>query len=101
VLFLANVPRPLQRHSYRGTENIPLTKARSPNDRLGTLLDSRAVAGESIQNLTCGYLTAGVLIGLLAKHPVRLMVARSAIALVLAALAVWEGIETWRGEKHE
>jgi hypothetical protein len=29
------------------------------------------------------------------------MVARSAIALVLAALAVWEGIETWRGEEHE
>ncbi|MFG2042940.1 cation transporter [Dactylosporangium sp. NPDC048998] len=66
--------------------------------RLGTQLDSEAVAGEGTQNLICGYLAAGVLLGLLANTLFGWWWLDPVVALAIAALCVWEGIEAWRGE---
>lgn len=66
--------------------------------RLGARLGSEAVAGEGAQNLLCAYLAAGVLAGLLASTLLGWWWLDPAVALVIAALAVQEGIEAWRGE---
>jgi divalent metal cation (Fe/Co/Zn/Cd) transporter len=65
---------------------------------LGAQLGSEAVAGEGTQNLLCAYLATGVLAGLLANTVLGWWWLDPLIALVIAALAVWEGIEAWRGE---
>jgi divalent metal cation (Fe/Co/Zn/Cd) transporter len=67
--------------------------------RLGAQLDSEAVAGEGIQNLICGYLAAGVLVGLLANTLLGWWWLDPVVALAIAALCVWEGVEAWRGEE--
>ncbi|MFI9387424.1 cobalt transporter [Kutzneria sp. NPDC052558] len=66
--------------------------------RLAVRLDSAATAGEGTQNLLCAYLAAGVLVGLLANTLFGLWWLDPAIALGIAALAVREGVEAWRGE---
>ena len=67
--------------------------------RLGTKLDSAATAGEGAQNYLCAAQAAAVLVGLAITavwsggwwvDPV--------IGLAVAAMAVWEGIESWRGD---
>lgn len=67
--------------------------------RLGAQLDSDATAEEGTQNLICAYLAAGVLIGLLANTLFSWWWLDPAIGLIIAAMAVWEGIEAWRGEE--
>jgi divalent metal cation (Fe/Co/Zn/Cd) transporter len=67
--------------------------------RLGAQLDSQATAGEGTQNLLCAYLAAGVLAGLLANTVLGWWWLDPAIALIIAAVAVREGIEAWRGEE--
>ena len=64
---------------------------------IGTQLDSGATAGEGTQNLLCAYMAAGVLVGLLANTTLGLWWLDPAIALVIAALAIHEGIRTWQG----
>jgi divalent metal cation (Fe/Co/Zn/Cd) transporter len=66
--------------------------------RLGSSLASAATAGEGTQNLLCAYLAAGVLVGLLANTVLGLWWLDPAVALGIAAVAVTEGRETWRGE---
>jgi divalent metal cation (Fe/Co/Zn/Cd) transporter len=66
--------------------------------RLGSSLASAATAGEGTQNLLCAYLAAGVLVGLLANTVLGLWWLDPAVALGIAAVAVKEGRETWRGE---
>jgi divalent metal cation (Fe/Co/Zn/Cd) transporter len=65
---------------------------------LGRLLDSEATAGEGTQNILCAYLAAGVLVGLLANTVFGLWWGDPVVALVIAALAMKEGLEAWRGE---
>jgi divalent metal cation (Fe/Co/Zn/Cd) transporter len=65
--------------------------------RLGTRLDSGATSGEGSQNLLCAYLAAAVLVGLLANTLLGWWWLDPVIGLGIAALAVWEGIEAWRG----
>jgi divalent metal cation (Fe/Co/Zn/Cd) transporter len=65
--------------------------------RLGTRLDSGATSGEGAQNLLCAYLAAAVLVGLLANTLLGWWWLDPAIGLGIAALAVREGIEAWRG----
>jgi divalent metal cation (Fe/Co/Zn/Cd) transporter len=65
--------------------------------RVGERLGSGATAGEGAQNLLCAYMAAGVLVGLLANTALSLWWLDPAIALAIAALAIHEGIETWRG----
>jgi divalent metal cation (Fe/Co/Zn/Cd) transporter len=66
--------------------------------RLGTRLDSGATSGEGTQNLLCAYLAAAVLVGLLANTLLGWWWLDPIIGLGIAALAVREGVEAWRGE---
>ena len=70
--------------------------------RLGTRLDSAATAGEGTQNYLCATQAAAVLTGLAvtAIWPGGWWV-DPAIGLGVAAVAVWEGVVSWRGEGCE
>jgi divalent metal cation (Fe/Co/Zn/Cd) transporter len=66
--------------------------------RLADRLGSAATRGEGTQNLLCAYLAAAVLVGLLGNALFGLWWLDPAAALVVAAVAVKEGRESWRGE---
>ncbi len=66
--------------------------------RIGAQLGSAATAGEGTQNMLCAYLAAGVLVGLLASALFGLWWLDPAVGLGIAAVAIKEGRETWRGE---
>jgi divalent metal cation (Fe/Co/Zn/Cd) transporter len=66
--------------------------------RLGTRLGSGATSSEGTQNLLCAYLAAGVLAGLLANTLLGWWWLDPIIGLGIAALAVREGREAWRGQ---
>jgi divalent metal cation (Fe/Co/Zn/Cd) transporter len=66
--------------------------------RLADRLGSVATRGEGTQNLLCAYLAAAVLVGLLGNALFGLWWLDPAAALVVAAFAVREGRESWRGE---
>ncbi len=66
--------------------------------RLGAKLGSPATAGEGTQNMLCAYMAAGVLIGLLGNSAFGGWWLDPVIGLGIAALAVQEGREAWRGE---
>jgi divalent metal cation (Fe/Co/Zn/Cd) transporter len=65
--------------------------------RIGERLQSGATTGEGAQNMLCAYMAAGVLIGLLANSLFGLWWIDPAIALAISVLAVWEGLESWKG----
>ena len=66
--------------------------------RLADKLGSVATRGEGTQNLLCAYLAAAVLVGLLGNTLFGLWWLDPVAALVIAAVAVKEGRESWRGE---
>src|SRR2546429_2648803 len=66
--------------------------------RLGARLGSAATAGEGGQNLLCAYLAAAVLAGLIANSVWGWWWVDPLAGLVVAAMAVREGREAWRGE---
>jgi divalent metal cation (Fe/Co/Zn/Cd) transporter len=66
--------------------------------RIGQRLGSGATAGEGAQNMLCAYLAAGVLSGLVLNAAFGLWWADPGVALGIAALALNEGREAWRGE---
>lgn len=66
--------------------------------RLANRLGSVATRGEGTQNLLCAYLAAAVLVGLLGNALFGLWWLDPTAALVVAAVAVKEGRESWRGE---
>jgi divalent metal cation (Fe/Co/Zn/Cd) transporter len=66
--------------------------------RLANRLGSVATRGEGTQNLLCAYLAAAVLVGLLGNALFGLWWLDPVAALVVAAVAVKEGRESWRGE---
>lgn len=66
--------------------------------RLGARLGSAATAGEGSQNILCAYLAGAVLVGLLANTLFGLWWLDPVAAFAVAALAVREGQESWRGE---
>jgi divalent metal cation (Fe/Co/Zn/Cd) transporter len=66
--------------------------------RTGRELGSRSVMADAKQLLLCTYLSGTVLIGLLLNSLLGWMWADSVAALIVAALAVREGIEAWRGD---
>jgi divalent metal cation (Fe/Co/Zn/Cd) transporter len=70
----------------------------SAQKHLGALLGSAATSGKGKQNLLCAYLAIAVLAGLLANTLWGWWWLDPIVALGVAALAVWEGIETWRGK---
>ena len=66
--------------------------------RLGARLGSGATAGEGEQNLLCAYMAAAVLAGLAANSLWGWWWLDPVVGLGVAALAVREGLEAWRGE---
>ena len=66
--------------------------------RLAVTLGSAATRGEGTQNLLCAYLALAVLAGLLGNALLGLWWLDPAAALVVAGVAVREGLQTWRGE---
>jgi divalent metal cation (Fe/Co/Zn/Cd) transporter len=66
--------------------------------RLADRLGSAATRGEGNQNLLCAYLGAAVFLGLAGNALLGLWWLDPVAALVIAAVAVREGLQTWRGE---
>jgi divalent metal cation (Fe/Co/Zn/Cd) transporter len=66
--------------------------------RIGNRLGSAATKGEGQQNLLCGGLAIGVLLGLLANTTLGIWWLDPAIGLVVASACVYAGRQTWRGE---
>lgn len=66
--------------------------------RLADELGSAATRGEGTQNLLCAFLAGAVLLGLLGNALLGWWWLDPVAALVVAAVAVKEGRESWRGE---
>ena len=66
--------------------------------RTGRALGSHAVVADSTQTLLCTYLSAVLLAGLLLNATLGWGWADPVAGLVIAAVAVREGLEAWRGE---
>jgi divalent metal cation (Fe/Co/Zn/Cd) transporter len=66
--------------------------------RIGNKLHSAATVKEASQTILCAYLSVALLIGLLANAFAGWWWADPVAALVIAAVALREGRESWRGE---
>ncbi len=66
--------------------------------RTGNALGSNAVVADSTQTLLCTYLSAVLLVGLVFNATLGWSWADPVAGLVIAAVAVREGIQAWRGE---
>ncbi len=67
--------------------------------RTGRELGSATVVADSMQTMLCTYLSAIVLVGLVLNATLGWSWADPVAALVIAAVAVREGVEAWRGEQ--
>lgn len=66
--------------------------------RLSHTLGSGATHGEGTQNVLCGYLALAVLAGLLGNTMLGWWWLDPIAALAIAAIAVREGVQSWRGK---
>ena len=66
--------------------------------RVGRQLGSAATVSEAEQNQICAYLSVALLVGLLSNALLGWWWADPAAALVIAAIAAREGVESWKGE---
>jgi divalent metal cation (Fe/Co/Zn/Cd) transporter len=66
--------------------------------KVGERLNSSATVKEGAQNMLCAYLSVALLVGLLLNAVAGWWWADPAAALVIAAVALREGRESWRGE---
>jgi divalent metal cation (Fe/Co/Zn/Cd) transporter len=66
--------------------------------RLADQMGSAATAGEGRQNMLCAYLAGALLIGLLGNALLGAWWLDPGVGLMIAAVAVKEGREAWRGE---
>jgi divalent metal cation (Fe/Co/Zn/Cd) transporter len=66
--------------------------------RLAEQLGSAATAGEGRQNMLCAYLAGALLIGLLGNAVAGAWWLDPAVGLLIAGVAVKEGVDTWQGE---
>ena len=66
--------------------------------RVGRQLGSSATVSEAAQNMICAYLSVALLVGLLLNAVLGWWWADPAAALVIAAVAGREGVESWRGD---
>jgi divalent metal cation (Fe/Co/Zn/Cd) transporter len=73
----------------------PLAAAKA---RVGEKLNSAATRSEGRQNLLCAYLSAALLVGLVANAALGWWWADPVAAMVIAFAAVDEGRDAWRGE---
>jgi divalent metal cation (Fe/Co/Zn/Cd) transporter len=65
---------------------------------VGRKLNSSATVSEAGQNMICAYLSVALLVGLLANALAAWWWADPVAALVIAAVAAKEGVDSWRGE---
>ncbi len=72
-----------------------LARAKS---RVGNRLNSSATVSEATQNMICAYLSVALLVGLGLNALLGWWWADPMAALVIAAIALREGVETWKGE---
>lgn len=101
VLNLASAHRP--EASWVGIGLSIVTLATMPplaiaKGRVGDRLGSCATKSEGRQNMLCAYLSAALLVGLLSNALFAWWWADPVAALVIAAVAVNEGREAWRGD---
>jgi divalent metal cation (Fe/Co/Zn/Cd) transporter len=68
---------------------------------VGRKLSSSATVSEAGQNIICAYLSVALLVGLLANALLGWWWADPVAALVIAAVAAREGVESWHGESRE
>jgi divalent metal cation (Fe/Co/Zn/Cd) transporter len=66
--------------------------------RLADRLGSAATKGEGRQNMLCAYLAGALLVGLLGNALFGAWWLDPAVGLLIATVAVKEGLEAWRGE---
>ena len=66
--------------------------------RIGRQIGSTATRGEGTQNLLCAYLAVALFIGLVGNAAFGAWWLDPLVGLFIAAVAVKEGRETWRGE---
>jgi divalent metal cation (Fe/Co/Zn/Cd) transporter len=66
--------------------------------RVGHKLNSSAAVSESNQNMICAYLSVALLVGLSLNALAGWWWADPAAALVIGAVALREGVESWRGK---
>ncbi|MDQ4138199.1 MAG: cation transporter [Actinomycetota bacterium] len=66
--------------------------------RAGLELGSQSAVADSKQTLLCTYMSGALLVGLLANSLLGWWWADPIAALLIAALAIREGLEAWRGE---
>lgn len=66
--------------------------------RVADQLGSAATKGEGRQNMLCAYLARALLVGLLGNALLGAWWLDPAVGLLIAAVAVREGREAWRGE---
>jgi divalent metal cation (Fe/Co/Zn/Cd) transporter len=66
--------------------------------RLADQLGSAATAGEGRQNMLCAYLAGALLVGLLGNAIAGAWWLDPVVGLLIAAVAVKEGADAWRGE---
>lgn len=91
------------RHSAPGIAIAALSLAVMPvlswaQRRAGRELGSRTAVADSKQTLLCTYLSAVLLVGLVLNSALGWWWADAGAALVIAGIAVREGIDAWRGE---
>ncbi len=90
-------------HSVPGLVIAALSLAMMPvlswaQRRAGRELGSRTAVADSKQTLLCTYLSAVLLLGLLLNSTLGWWWADAGAALVIAAIAVREGVNAWRGD---
>jgi divalent metal cation (Fe/Co/Zn/Cd) transporter len=66
--------------------------------RIADRIGSAATKGEGRQNMLCAYLAGALLLGLLGNAAVGAWWLDPIVGLLIAAVAVKEGLEAWRGE---
>jgi divalent metal cation (Fe/Co/Zn/Cd) transporter len=67
-------------------------------ERLADQLGSAATKGEGRQNMLCAYLAGALLVGLVGNAALGAWWLDPLVGLLIAAVAVKEGAEAWRGE---
>jgi divalent metal cation (Fe/Co/Zn/Cd) transporter len=66
--------------------------------RIADQIGSAATKGEGRQNMLCAYLAAALLVGLIGNAVAGAWWLDPLVGLLIAAVAVKEGLEAWRGE---
>jgi divalent metal cation (Fe/Co/Zn/Cd) transporter len=66
--------------------------------RIAEEIGSAATKGEGRQNVLCAYLAAALLVGLAGNALVGAWWLDPAVGLLIAGVAVKEGLEAWRGD---